>query len=343
MTDRIASLRRVFSGVAAALRGGGRPRRAQPTGRILTLWALAIIVPLGGTVGFTVATDASGYFGLNRFGGYGADELFMKNALMRHRDYNAVLFGDSRAAFTDPGDVEGLTFFNAGVGGAGFSDVAALVDRIDLSDVDLAVVMLPVGDLAGPCVRHGSRLDDPMNAIRQALTVDAVMATVDHVGWRLSGLIPDHKSNGTRYPDTRVIVPVGWDGSRTPQYRRDVAGASGAPHHEAYADGFCVDALADLQDRIASRGAELLVVLPPINGDILDAAGTDRDALDALLARTLTERLPFVVDLSTGRFSDPIYFPPADAIHFRPEIGEALLTTAIDRFCSRVERCSWLR
>lgn len=310
-------------------------------GRILTLWTLALIVPLGGTVGFTVATDASGYFGINRFGGYGADELFIKNALMRHRDYDAVLFGDSRAALTDPGSADGLTFFNAGVGGADFMDVAALIDRIDFSGVDLAILMLPLGDLDGACSTQGSRLDDPMNAVRQALTLAAFLSTIDHIGRRLRGFIPDHKPDGSRYLDTRILVPVGWDGSRTPQYDRDVVGSGAAPLEEVFANGFCVDALADLHAEIASRGTELLVVLPPINGDILDAGETDRRALGALVARQMTDRLPFVVDLSTGRFSDPAYFPPGDPIHFRPEIGKSLLSLAIDRYCAHTEGCQW--
>ncbi len=325
----------------------GTPRRshsaANLTAHVLMVWALAVIIPLFGTVGFTVAVDSSGYFRLNGFGTYRGDELLIKSSLMQHRPHNALLLGDSRAAFTDPGGIDGLTFFNAASGGASLADADALLRRHDLEDIDLVVLMAPVGDIAGRCGTERSRLDDPLNLIRYGATFDAFGQALSYLQHRISGAIPDHQLDGTRYPDSRVLTPAGWDGTRDARYQTRVAAAAReAPLHSGLRNlTVCGEMLRAMQARIQKNGGEFLVVLAPINRDLLMASGTDMTAVRRMIQHQVVEKFPFVVDFTASDFSDRRNFPPRDPVHFRPEVGGTLLSAAVEEFCERNGTCTW--
>ncbi len=320
------------------------PRRAAgtPLRRTVLAWALALVIPMFGIAGFTVATDPSGYFRLNSFGSYGGDELFIKSSLMRYRPHEALLLGDSRAAFSDPRGAGTLQFFNAASGGASIADTFALLRRADLQSLRLVVLMVPVGDILGIC-RGESRLDDPMAAVRRGATVDALAEAVRHLRRRLRGDLPDHRFDGTRYPDGRILTPVAWDGSRAPRYRERVAAYRDAePLDRILAEERpCTETLYAMRDYVEGYDAEFLLVLAPLNRDLLQASGTDEAAVRRVIAERLLSELPFAVDFTASRFSDSAHFPPSDSTHFRPEVGGAVLAAAIERFCRDPGRCVW--
>jgi hypothetical protein len=321
-------------------RRAGRPPVLR---RVLLAWALALLLPLGAAVGFIMATDPAGYFRLNAFGTYGGDELFLKSSLMRHRPYDALLLGDSRAAYTDPQEVPGLTFLNAGAGGAGVRKVEALLRRSDLQGVKLVVLMAPLGDILDDCGRDEPSPWGLETALRQGATFDALGAAIDHLRRRLRGDLPDHRFDGTRYPAANVLTPYHWDGKRSERYRRRVAAAGeDGPLDAALAETTaCTATLQGMRRHAEAAGAEFLLILAPLNRDLMTASGTDPARLDRLIAERVLRDLPFAVDFTVSRFSDPGNFPPADAIHFKPEVGGEVLAAGIARFCAAKGGCPW--
>lgn len=310
---------------------------------ILLAWAMAVLMPLAAIGGFVAATDASGWFRLNAFGTYGGDELFIKSSLLRFRDHQVLILGDSRAAFSLSPKVDGLSVFNAASGGATLGDARALLDDAVLDRVQLVVLMVPVGDAAAGCPVAPSRLNDSANWLREGLTFDALGAATAHLRYRLANRVPDHRPDGVRYPDNRVAVAPEVAGGRGPDYRETLEEvARERPMEIGLAeDTPCADILHDMADGVSAAGGEFLLVFAPINRDLLDASGSNPQAVQRIIAENIQPPLPVSVDLTVSEFSDPANFPANDPVHFYPKIGRAVLQTAIDRYCAEEGRCRW--
>lgn len=314
-----------------------RASRTPPWRRALAAWLLAALAPLLLLGGFAVGIDASGYFGLNRFGAYEGDELVLKRSMMRHYPHDALLLGDSRAAFTDVAEVPGRRFFNAAGGGAGLADVRALLLRHDLETVDLVVLLLPFS--LGGCDDASTRLDSEWGWARHALSYEALARSFRHLSARLRGDLAGHRPDGTRLPDARVTVPFAWDGARDERYLERIEGQRGAPplHEAVHLSEQCEAMLREMRRYARARDAEFIWVLAPLNDDLLRVTGTDSRHLRRQIEQEVTQKLGFALDYTAGRYSDPSNFGPRDALHFLPERGGALLRSAVEAVESRRE------
>lgn len=311
-----------------------RPRRARWRTTLAT-WLLAALLPLALLGGFAVGVDATGYFGLNRFGAFEGDELVIKQSMMRHYPHDALLLGDSRAAFTDPSGVPGLSFFNAAAGGGSPADAQALLERHDLEGVELVVLLLPYG--LGDCAPSDARLRTDWGWVRNALTYEALARSLRYVAGRLRGELPNQRADGTRFPDSRVAVPFDWDGTRDERYLEGLEDRRDLPplDQDVALAETCVTLLEDMRAYARARGAELVWVLAPVNEDVLRVTGTDPERLRQAIEQEITSRLGFALDYTVSRFSDRGNFGPRDPVHFLPERGGALLRSAIEAFRSR--------
>lgn len=311
--------------------------------KVLLTWALCMMLPIVGLGGFTVGTDASGYFKLNDFGSYGGDELLIKASLMQHRPHNALLLGDSRAAYTKPPEMDDLKFFNAAAGGASPGDMMTLLRQHDLEGVRLVVWMMYAGDFLASCQPETSRLSEPMNPVRYALTWDAVQNSVDHIERRLLQAVPDHQPDGTRFAGKRMMEVPGREGERSAEYLKQVrAAGDDHPFEESFEDSEpCARTIEEARRYVEERGAEFMMVLPPVNQDILDATGSDSRQVRRILEEKIEPYRSFIFDFTASRYSDASSFPPRDELHFRPEIGGEVLSEAIAEFCGQEERCKW--
>lgn len=314
------------------------------TGNTVLAWVLSVITPLCLIIGFTVTTDASGAFRLNGFGSFtNSDELLIKSSLMKHRSFDALLFGDSRAAFTNPQGVGNFQFFNAGGSGGLPRDAYALMRTHQLSGVRLVVLMSSIENILGECGGESRRLKDPLTPVRHSVTWDALFEAVSHIRFRLKGYLPAHSSNGTRYPDTRVLTPPTGTESPTPRYLERVEQAlEKPPLHEVIARSQpCLTYLKRMASYTRDQGAVFVLILVPINDDILEASNTNQTLVRSLIRKRVLLNLPFASDFTASEFSNPKHFPPSDATYFRSDSGRKMIEIAVQNYCNKTGGCNW--
>ena len=97
------------------------------TPSLLFIWLIAVLGSTGFVAGFNVAVDPFGYFGTNRIGYYFSSEREFKYSIVKSYDYNAIILGDSRIAFTDPAYIARpeFRFVNGGIGGSSLAEQKA--------------------------------------------------------------------------------------------------------------------------------------------------------------------------------------------------------------------------
>ena len=119
------------------------------TPRLLVIWLVAVLGSIGFVAGFNVVVDPFGYFGTNRIGYYFSSEREFKYSMVKSYDYNAIILGDSRIAFTDPAHIARpeFRFVNGGIGGSTIAEEVALLSASHLDRLKLVVLGLVYGDL----------------------------------------------------------------------------------------------------------------------------------------------------------------------------------------------------
>lgn len=315
----------------------GQPPSSPPHWmRTLATWLAAALVPLALAAGFNVGVDAQGYFGLNRYGSYGGDELLIKSSMVHHVEHDALLLGDSRAAFIDVSAVKGYRFFNAGVGGAGPQEYRALLEASDREALRL-VILLESPNLS---VCDESDDEEEMEGrqgvealVHHALSFDALRRSAEYLLLRWRGYQPDHRPDGTRFEDNRLHIPFDWNGERDDRYLAKIAeyAEDGAIENSVGISESCKRLLNGMHDLVAEAGGEFLYVLSPVNHDIVARTGTDVEALRERVREQILEPLPYARDYTISEYGRGYNYSPYDAIHFLPESGALLLESAIGR------------
>jgi hypothetical protein len=115
--------------------------------KLLLLWLVTALSLVGFVARFNIVIDPFGYFGANSLGYYFSSERQFKFSIVKGYDYNAIILGDSRIAFTDPSyvDLSGYRFVNGGIAGATICELVSLLAASRLSQLRLAVVGLEYG------------------------------------------------------------------------------------------------------------------------------------------------------------------------------------------------------
>src|SRR6185312_11152228 len=117
----------------------------------LILWLATALSIVGFVAGFNFAVDPFGYLGRNSIGYYFSSERQFKFNIVRRDDYNAIVLGDSRIAFTDTSLIArpGYSFVNGGIAGASLAEQVALLSAARLDRLKLAVFGLQYSDVGG--------------------------------------------------------------------------------------------------------------------------------------------------------------------------------------------------
>src|SRR5690606_32959663 len=148
---------------------------------------------------------------------------------------------------------------------------------------------------------------------------------------RWHGYLPDHQPNGTRYPDNRLRIPFDWDGERDERYLNKVADYSRDGPLE---DGIgvsedCREILFRMRSLAEEAGAEFILVLNPVNEDIVASTKTDVRALRRNVRKRILSQLPFARDYTLSEYGGGQHYSPYDPVHFLPESGAELLKSTI--------------
>lgn len=312
----------------------------------LILWLATALSIMGFVAGFNIVVDPFGYFSLNTIGYYFSSERQFKYSLVKANDYNAIILGDSRIAYTDTSQINHpkFTFVNGGIGGASLAEQVALLSASHLNRLRLAVFGLHFGglsdcadgeDLNGGVVvapkEYGS-----WDALRFAASWTQAAYAVGAVMARAEARSPSYHADGTRSMVAKHLKEALLDG-KTERYwdkiKRDIPQEPRDRASYTFG-GKCRELMREARALADNHGFALMVVFLPRNGDLLKHLNLNtpqaRKATREFLAQ-VKEVVPHVVDLSISSFSDSQNFWPDDSMHFKPVTGALAVQEAINR------------
>jgi hypothetical protein len=304
----------------------------------LILWLATALSIVGFVAGFNFAIDPFGYFGSNAIGYYFSSERQFKFNIVRRDDYNAIVLGDSRIAFTDTSLIARpeYTFLNGGIVGASLAEQVALLSASRLDRLKLAVFGLQYTDLGGCSVKFDPQHVESFNVLRFAASWLQFTYSIEALIERGEGVAPEYHADGTRSPISKLIVELGVDG-KTPRYWKKIQ--NDLPDDPKAVPGFklgadCRQLLVKARELEDQYGFTLVIVFLPKNSDFLKRVNWESPEAQRGIGRFLSEVrevAPHVVDLSISPFSDSENFWLDDSTHFKPAIGARVVEEAIDR------------
>jgi hypothetical protein len=301
--------------------------------KLLLLWLATALSLVGFVAGFDFVVDPFGYFGTNSLGYYFSSERQFKFSIVKGYDYNAIMLGDSRIAFTDPSYVNrsGYRFVNGGIAGASIAELVALLSASQLEHLRLAVFGLTYGDL-GSCNDDKVAGYGSWNLLRFAASWTQFHFAIATLKAHAKDLDPRYHADGTRSIVAKAFKESTLDGKNQRYWSKIEAKAGGnsTPHFELGAK--CRELLSEARALSDRYGFALVVVFLPRDRDMLRRMYADtpqmREQVETFLAQ-VREVVPHVVDLTDSTFSDSTNFWLDDPLHFKPEVGARVLEEAI--------------
>ena len=305
------------------------------TPKLLLLWLATALSFIGFVGGFNIVVDPFGYFGMNSLGYYFTSEHQFKFRLVRGYDYNAIILGDSRIAFSDPSyiNLPGYRFVNGGIAGASISELVSLLSASRLDRLKLAVIGLEYGDL-GPCDSEVPATEYiSWDALRFAVSWTQLGYAINTVEARANDEDPKYHADGTRSIVAKEFGESVFD-SKTQRYWGKIQAQTDNGGGDLQPDvGPKCRVLLERARALSDRyGFALLVVFLPRDRDLLTHwrahSPKANETIKGFLAQ-VKEVVPYVVDLTNSSFSDSMNFWLDDPTHFRPEVGAQVIEEAI--------------
>jgi hypothetical protein len=311
----------------------------------LVIWLAAALSLIGFVAGFNIVVDPFGYFGNNTIGYYFSSERQFKYSLIKSYDYDAIVLGDSRVAYTDTSAIghPEYSFVNGGMAATWLSDYVTLLSASRLDRLELVIIgtryrdvarcsnSVPAGDGGvTPPSEYG-----PWDAMRFAASLRQFAYSLEALVARAGVKTPRFRPDGMREVSSAFFGEALRRYRKTEQYWKQVE--MEAIEEKAFAlpaqlGTECLALLKRAQDLADQHGFALLLVFLPANSDVLERLNWNtpemQDRIRRLLAE-IEEVVPHVVDLSTSPLSDSRNFFSDDATHFRPLIGARALQEAI--------------
>ncbi len=302
----------------------------------LILWLAASFSIIGFVAGFNATVDPFGYFGTNRIGYYFSSERQFKYNLVKSYDYNAILLGDSRIAYTDPAfiDLRRFRFVNGGIGGASVAEYVSLLSASRLDRLKLVVMGLHYRDLTDCSQEALPRESKSWGGARFAASWTQLRYAIEGLIFRAHGSSPRYHADGTRDVKDRYFAEAILEG-KTARYWSKIQ--NDIPQDPSASlpielDAKCRQLLSDVRELADRYGFAFVVVFLPRNSDLLEHLHWDTPDARNTIGRFVSEVgdiVPHVVDLSSSSFSDSRNYWLNDATHFKPDIGAQILENAI--------------
>ncbi len=304
----------------------------------LNLWLAASLSIIGLVAGFNATVDPFGYFGTNRIGYYFSSERQFKYNLVNSYDYNAILLGDSRIAYTDPAfiDLPRYRFVNGGIGGAAVAEYVSLLSASRLARLELVVMGLHYRDLTDCSQEAAPRETSAWGAPRFAASWTQLRYAIEALIFRAHGGSPRYHADGTRAVNDRSFEEAILAG-KTARYWRKIQ--NDIPQDPSTSlpielDAKCRQLLSEVRELAERYRFSFVVVFLPRNSDLLEHLHWDtpaaRQTIGSFVAQ-VGEIVPHVVDLSSSSFSDSRNYWLNDATHFKPDIGAQIIERAISK------------
>lgn len=311
--------------------------------KALVMWMVTALSIVAFVAGFNIFVDPFGYFGWNRIGYYFSSERQFKYSLVKSYDYNAILLGDSRIAYTDTSAINRpeYTFLNGGIGGASVAEQVALLSASRLDRLRLAVFGLQIGDLAH-CMETptgGASAPDEYgswDALRFAASWTQATYAVDALLARAHGRSPSYHPDGSRSVVSNYFREAALD-EKTERYWNSIE--ANVPTDQSYRPQFdfgprCQKLLGEARRLAKQHDFSLLVIFLPQNVDLLERLNWDTPEVRGDIGKFVAEvkqAVPHFVDLSRSSFSASRGFWLNDSTHFKPLIGAQIIDAAISQ------------
>jgi hypothetical protein len=314
---------------------------AMRSGRLIGLWLAVVVAAIAVPSGFVAAVDPFGYFGTNTAGYYYSSERQFKQTLVRTTNYNALLLGDSRIAYTDPALIRlpQYKWLNGGIGGSSFSEQIEILFNSKLDGLDLVVIGLTQGSIANAfnCLKDPEREPSLWDPLRFSASWTQVWYAAATLYSKATGVEPYYHADGTRSPAANDLNDAALT-DKNERYWRVVRHDAEAlrevlPHRPgiAFADA-CLKLLSGAQALARAHGFRILIVFLPINRDLLALADW-KVFLTSDHARRSFDRLkaiiPDVFDFFDSPYSDSNNYWRHDPTHFKPDVGARLIEEAV--------------
>jgi hypothetical protein len=310
--------------------------------KLILLWLTAAFSIVGFVAGFNIFIDPFGYFGTNTLGYYFSSERQFKFGILKAYDYNAIVLGDSRIAFTDPSYINRpeYSFVNGGMAGASLAELVALLSASRLGRLKLAVFGLIFNDLErcsddqAPENTATQKEYGSWDALRFAASWAQLNYAVKAVKGRAQDLTPKYHADGTRSVLSKTLEESVLDG-KTQLYWSKIRSKKSKDWPPKFEFGAkCRELLAEAQELADRHDFALVIVFLPRNSDLSEYRNWDPPQVREQIAQFLAQVeavVPHVVDLSNSSFSDSRNFWLNDPTHFRPEVGAQVIQEAIRR------------
>jgi hypothetical protein len=305
------------------------------------LWFVTALSVVGFIAGFNVVVDPFGYFGTNKIGYYFSSEREFKYGIIKSYDYNAIILGDSRIAFTDPTFIKRpeFTFVNGGIGGATVAEQVVLLSATRLDRLKLAILGMNYQDLASEenCSEEvAAPPSGPWEPLRFAASWTQLAYGIDALAARTTGRSPRYHADGTRSSISKQIRDMGLDEKSSRYWRKVAREITPEPPAEPRFElaPRCRELLRHARAFADRYGFALAIVFLPRNSDMLAHMNLDRPKSRENIGKfldTVKEVIPHVVDLSSSTFSDSQNFWLDDSTHFKPVIGAEIVEEVINR------------
>jgi hypothetical protein len=289
-----------------------------------------------------IAVDPFGYFGTNTAGYYYSSERQFKQTLARTSDYNALLLGDSRIAYTDTALIRlpQYKWLNGGIGGSTFSEQIEILFKSKLDRLDLVVIGLTQGTLANGsgCTDDAKRAEtspwDPLRFSASWTQLWYAAVTVDN---RINGVKPYYHPDGTRSPLSKESYDAELTGKSERYWHLIHQDAEHFKEWFATNPGIvfapaCMGYLAQAQVLARAHGFRLMIVFLPINRDLLSLGNWKPLLTSEDTRRSFKELKAVVPDIAVfldSPYSDSSNFWLHDPTHFKPDVGARLIEEAV--------------
>lgn len=294
------------------------------TSRTYTLWSVALTLSMVSAIGaFNWIVDPYDYFGNNRLGVYISAEREAKPDMLRHYPHDALLVGNSKAAMIPAGQLTGRRFFNGAFGGASVEEMYHFVNHfattqnLVLASVDLGHFSQgkPAGDLFAP-----RSIQDKLDKLSSLKSVEYSWRTIAS---HLAGESPHMSADGS-------FIARRWfelyDRENPDELRYTLQTLKGWFDRYDRAPGTGMDYYRMMARVLKERRIACAVFIPPLHEELARHLRASTNYAKILQwKRELDAIFPLVLDYSIGPYSRAQNFFKADPVHFKPEVGAALI------------------
>lgn len=293
--------------------------------------ALSVI---GSVIAINVAVDPYLALGTNLVGAYVRSERPAKITLIERFPHDGILIGNSRMAYLSGGEICGHRFFNAAFSGGKPEEFVSFLNKY-ITNEKIVVLGLDFEMFNALMPEEEESIFDisfPKKILKYSISLAGSVDSIKVISRVLNGEEPVFMPDGSRNTRKKLQAQMHIS-EKTAQEDYEELIRYVTEHRLArfeYSE-YRLRMLAKMRDVLSEKGVHLVTILPPINQDFLSVI-EQRGLQDLFLRwkRDVKEILGVVYDFSVAPYSERKYFFRFDPVHFLPDIGREIISSALE-------------